>query len=200
LLLPDMSGLDLLAGIRAVGKNRDVPVIVVTVVADHNVISSFTVHDVLHKPLDPLALLSSLHRAGVGPERARRVLVVDDDPASLRLMEVTLETLGFSPICRTGGVLGLQAVIDLAPSAVVLDLQMPEMDGFEFLERLRRLPDHEHTPVIVWTMKDLSPAERSKLRASARSVISKDVPPTRGLLAELSVALNKKPSSSGELP
>jgi PAS domain S-box-containing protein len=173
LLLPDMSGLDLLAGIRASGKNRDVPVIVVTIVPSQNVVAGFTVRDVLHKPLEPRLLLDALSRAGVRPEQLGTILVVDDDPSSLRLMEAALAQLGYRCVCRSNGADGLAAAEALAPIAIVVDLIMPRMDGFEFLERLRRLPGCEQIPVIVWSVKELTPHEMDVLRESARGVISK---------------------------
>jgi PAS domain S-box-containing protein len=184
LLLPDMSGLDLLPGIRATGPNRNVPVIVVTV-ADHRVISGFAVHDVLRKPLDSRALLGSLERAGVKPDKPGSILIVDDDPGALRLMEATLVQLGYQAVCRTSGREGLEAAARLAPAAVVLDLLMPEMDGFEFLERLRKIPSHARTPVIVWTSKDLTANERVSLHESVQAVISKNGSGTQALLAEI---------------
>jgi CheY-like chemotaxis protein len=66
LLLPDMSGLDLLAALHGEGGKLGVPIIVVTVVPDAKVVAGFAVHDVLHKPLDRQTLLESLVRAGVG--------------------------------------------------------------------------------------------------------------------------------------
>lgn len=68
LLLPDMSGLDLLAALHAEGKQLAVPIIVVTVVPDTNVVAGFSVHDVLHKPLDRQSLVASLMRAGIASE------------------------------------------------------------------------------------------------------------------------------------
>jgi len=99
LLLPDMSGLDVLASIRAAGENRRTPVVVVTVVARRG---RRGVPGPRHAPeaLDATRLLDSLRRAGVPPERAGSVLVVDDDPASLRLMEAMLGQLGYRTSCH----------------------------------------------------------------------------------------------------
>ena len=67
LLLPDMSGLELLSALRGEARTHDIPVIVVTVVPDARVVAGFAVHDVLHKPLETDRLLASLARAGVSP-------------------------------------------------------------------------------------------------------------------------------------
>jgi DNA-binding response OmpR family regulator len=72
LLLPDMSGLDLLAALNGAHKNDRTPIIVITVVSDTKVVAGFTVHDVLHKPLDRDTLLASLARAGVNSQQAEK--------------------------------------------------------------------------------------------------------------------------------
>jgi PAS domain S-box-containing protein len=172
LLLPDMSGLDLLATLRVEGHAR-VPVVVVTVVPDVNLIAGFAVNDVLRKPIDRAAVLDALDRAGVRPDRPGGVLVVDDDPAALRLMDATLNQLGFSAITRSNGASALEAAEQLNPAAVVLDLLMPEMDGVEFLDRFRRIPAHVRTPVLIWTVKDLSVAEHAQLRQTAQCIVGK---------------------------
>jgi CheY-like chemotaxis protein len=99
--------------------------------------------------------------------------VVDDDPGALRLMDATLAQLGFAAITRTSGSAALAAAEQLQPIAVVLDLMMPEMDGIEFLDRFRRLPAHARTPVLIWTMKDLTESETARLLQSAQGVVSK---------------------------
>jgi PAS domain S-box-containing protein len=173
LVLPDMSGFDLLAALRAEPHMRETPVVVVTVIADAKLVAGFAVHDVLRKPLEPAALLASLERAGVRPDSHGGVLVVDDDPSALRLMDATLANLGFTAITRSTALSGLEAAETLEPRAVVLDLMMPGMDGIEFLDRFRRIPKHLRTPVLIWTMKDLTASEQEQLRHSAQGIVSK---------------------------
>lgn len=185
LVLPDMSGLDLLAALRAEPHMRGTPVVVVTVIADAKLIAGFAVHDVLRKPLEPAALLGALERAGVRPDSHGGVLVVDDDPSALRLMDATLANLGFTAITRSTALSGLEAAEQLEPRAVVLDLMMPGMDGIEFLDRLRRLPAHLGTPVLIWTSKDLSPSEQKQLRQSAQGIVSKSGPSAASVIAQL---------------
>ncbi|HSN30859.1 MAG TPA: response regulator, partial [Kofleriaceae bacterium] len=174
LLLPDMSGLDCLAALRAEGRARMTPVIVVSVAHDVGLVTAFAVHDVLKKPLDSGSLLTALERAGVRPDRRGGILVVDDDPGALRLMDATLAQLGFSTITRSTGASALEAAQRLHPSAVVLDLVMEGMDGVEFLDQFRQLPEHVRTPVLIWTMKELTHAETERLRAAAQAVVSKN--------------------------
>jgi PAS domain S-box-containing protein len=174
LLLQDVNGFDLLARLRVEPHMRNVPVVVVTVVPDAKLVAGFAVHDVLRKPVDPAALVEALARAGVRPERPGGVLVVDDDPSALRLMEATLAQLGYEAITRSNGRAGLDAAAKLAPRAVVLDLMMPGMNGIEFLDHFRRLPEHARTPVLIWTMKELTASEQEQLRQSAQGVVSKN--------------------------
>ena len=191
LLLPDMSGLDLLAVLRAEGYARTAPVVVVSVVPDARQIAGFAVTDVLRKPLDRDALLRVLDRAGVRPDKPGGILVVDDDPGALKLMDATLAQLGYSAITRSTGQAALSAAEQLGPRAVVLDLMMPEMDGIEFLDRFRRLPAHARTPVLIWTMKDLSESEHVKLQESAQAIVSKNGNSPSTIVAQLRALLSE---------
>jgi CheY-like chemotaxis protein len=173
LLLPDMSGLDVLREISGGGRNRTVPVIVVTVVTEEGVTGAFAVHDLLPKPLERDALLHSLTRAGIVAASDGPVLVVEDDPHSAKLMATTLAQLGYDAVIASNGVTGLEMVERSDPGAIVLDLMMPVMDGFEFLHQLRQTARGRLIPVIVWTMKDLSHEEYTLLRSTAASVILK---------------------------
>ncbi len=185
MLLPDMTGLELLAKLRAEPRTKATPVIVITVVPDAKVVAGFTVADILHKPLDRTDLLEALVRAGVHPDLPGGVLVVDDDPTALRLMDATLKQLGLAAITRSTGAAGLEAAAALAPTAIVLDLMMPEMDGVEFLAKLRALPDHARTPVVFWTNKDLTHAEQEHLLATAQGVAAKTDHGAHGIIAQL---------------
>ncbi|MDP2274191.1 MAG: response regulator [Archangium sp.] len=173
LLLPDANGLEVLQAIRQSPLNRDVPVIVITVVTEGGAAAGFTVHDILPKPVSAPSILGSLERAGVHSERGGRVLVVDDDAASTRLMSATLDQLGYRATTAHRGAEGLAIASEDPPIAVILDLLMPEMDGFEFLERFRALPRCKTVPVIVWTVKELSVADYRRLEASVQGILQK---------------------------
>jgi CheY-like chemotaxis protein len=190
LLLPDASGLDVLRAVRDCPRSREVPIIVVSVVTEQ-VMGGFVVHDVLTKPLAPDALLCSLERAGVLPPGTGPVLVVDDDSSSARLMVETLEQLGFRAVVAGDGHQALEKAQQERPSAVVLDLLMPHLDGIGFLDRFRAEPIWSHIPVLVWTVKDISPAERSELLQRTEAVMLKDGRGTRNLLHTLKDHLPK---------
>jgi signal transduction histidine kinase/DNA-binding response OmpR family regulator len=184
LLLPDMNGLDVLRAVRSEVANRDVPIIVITVVAVHGAVAGFAVHDFLTKPFDPPALVESLERAGAGP-KGSEVLVVDDDASARQLMAATLGQQGYTAHCVPSGRGGLERARVQPPQAVVLDLMMPEMDGFQFLEQFRQLPNCRRIPVIVWTAKDLTADELARLRASAQGVVAKNGNVATTLMDEL---------------
>jgi PAS domain S-box-containing protein len=187
--LPDMSGLEVLQRIRRGDKSPDIPIIVVTIVAERSAIAGFPVHDVFTKPIDGLAILASLDRAGLSNDVTGSVLVVDDDLGSLRLMAATLEKLQYKAICTQNGASALSAVETVPPLAVILDLLMPGMNGFEFLEHFRRHPRNREVPVIIWTAKDLSTAEQVRLRESAQTVLRKSDRGIPALLEELKMLL-----------
>ncbi|HUQ07371.1 MAG TPA: response regulator [Kofleriaceae bacterium] len=196
LLLPDMTGLQVLRQLRSAGKNQQVPVIVITVVAEPGAVAGFAVHDVLPKPLDVDTLLESLTRAEVTPSASRSVLVVDDDPAALELMSHALQRLGYTAHCERDGEHALASVRASPPTAIILDLIMPGMTGFEFLAQLRADPRWHGVPVIVWTGKDLSSEEHQLLRASANAVVTKGHGGSAGVIAELTARVKGRAAIS----
>jgi signal transduction histidine kinase/DNA-binding response OmpR family regulator len=192
LLLPDMGGWDVLKAIRAGGPNQATPVVVVSVVVEKGIGAGYAIHDFLAKPVRAEDLLASLHSAGLRPNAGRPVLVVDDDPQARRLMETMLEAIGYSSVEAASAEEGLALAAQEEPAAVILDLSMPGMDGFEFLERFRGMPSGRSTPVIVWTVKDLTAVDHGRLAAWAQAVVMKDG--TQRLLEELRTHVPLRPS------
>jgi CheY-like chemotaxis protein len=176
-----MAGLEVLRAIRVEGASRDSKVIVVTVVAERSAVGGVLVHDMLPKPLNSRALVGSLERAGVSATMMRPILVVDDEPDARALMAAALTQGGYRPICASDGRSALGMLDEIKPQAMVLDLMMPEMDGFEVLIQLRERPEYVDLPVIIWTAKDLTPEDDRRLRASARAICHKGSPPTDAL-------------------
>jgi CheY-like chemotaxis protein len=175
LILPDTGGWDVLHSIRAVGPNQNTPVIVVTVVAERNVAKGFPVQDYLVKPVRSEALLEALKNAGVLPlAETTRVMVVDDDLKILKLARVGLESGGYQVVCHSNGLDAIEDARRREFAAVVLDLLMPKMDGFEFLDHFRKIAQCQATPVIVWTNKDVTAADLERLKFSAQMIALKD--------------------------
>jgi protein-histidine pros-kinase len=172
-LLPDADGRTVLAALRERGPNVDTPVIVMTVVAEDGVLAGFHVQQILTKPVTREQLLASMGGAGIAPDTSRPILVVDDDPNALKLAEVTLAAAGYGTVCCPDGAAALRVVGSASLAAVVLDLDMPGMDGFEVLDELRRRPSSRSVPVLVWTVLDLPPEKRARLLAKAQAVLSK---------------------------
>ncbi len=173
LLLPDTNGLSLVQALRKEPRVQGVPVIVISMVSEQ-VTAGFVVSGVLQKPLDPAELLGALRRVGLEPPGAGPVLIVDDDAPSSKLISATLVQMGFRVVVADDGEKALEQARVERPALVVLDLVMPNLDGFGFLQQFRAVPAWSAIPVLVWTVKDLSSTEQAQLHAAAAAVIPKD--------------------------
>jgi len=118
-------------------------------------------------------LIEAVRRAVGGSEGGRPILVVDDNPRDLKLAAKVLSLQGYQIITSADAKAALEEAERVEPAAVVLDLLMPEMDGFEFLRQLRMRAAHRQTPVIVWTAKALSSADRKRLRRGVQAIVLK---------------------------
>ncbi|HWH77572.1 MAG TPA: response regulator, partial [Candidatus Binatus sp.] len=167
IMLPDMSGRNVLEQLRQRGLNQQTPVIVVTLLAHKGVVAGFQVADIMSKPVSRSDLVNALERCQVKAGTRGPILVVDDDATALRLADEMLRQLGYRTICRQDAASALKAASKKIPAAVVLDLVMPEMSGFEFLKRFRKTRRGRGVPVVIWTGKDLTDAERSELRGAS---------------------------------
>lgn len=133
-------------------------------------------------------LLAAL--AQIDPSRTRRILVVDDHADARRLITRILNAHGDYVVREAGS--GAEALADThrtVPDLVVLDLMMPEMDGFELLERLKAQPHTAHVPVVVVTAKTLTPEEWKRLEGHITRLMTKGDLLSEDLLSEISRAL-----------
>jgi PAS domain S-box-containing protein len=197
LLLPDMTGLDVLASIRAEGLNCDVPVVVVTVVAGRSSVAGFAVSDILPKPIQKSALLAALRRADAAPQGPGNVLVVNDDSRALQFMGETLEQLGYHAVCRSSGADALAELDQLRPQAIILDIMMQDIDGVAFLDQLRQQPQWRHTPVFLWADKELGFNQYARLAASAETALHHGQGSLDTLLQDLDAILPVHPAQEG---
>ena len=171
-ILPDLDGWTVLAALRGIPELVNTPVVVATVVDDPRRAMVLGAIGHLMKPIDRDALLRLLAPyCGTGP--AITVLVVDDDADQrLRVREI-LAAEGWSVVEAENGRVALDRLATARPDIILLDLMMPEMDGFEFLARLQSDATLRDIPVIVITARDLTAEDRRRLGAGARDVLSK---------------------------
>jgi CheY-like chemotaxis protein len=118
-------------------------------------------------------------------------LVVDDDATACELMASTLRGLGFETVCVADGREALDRLPALRPDAVILDLLLPSLNGFEFLHALRQQP-RPHPPVFVWTSLDLDADNLQRLAQSAQAVVNKGQGGLEVLVEELRVWRNRR--------
>jgi len=141
----------------------------------------------LRKPVDRAMLINALERANRAS--LSRVLVVDDDPDALDLAVAMLEGGGYDIVTATNGREALEAIAGQKPDAIILDLMLPEMDGFEVVHRMSLNPEWRAIPVILLTARDLSHEERRALDIGTARIIQKGNFSRDELLAEVKTAI-----------
>ena len=119
------------------------------------------------------------------PAGDRTILVVDDDPAALKMAAIALREMGYRPVCCADPEDALRMAAANPPGIVIVDLLMPGVDGFAFVSRFRAMPAGRDVPIIVWTVKDLDAAERRRLQPSITGFVSKNTGGSYALVAEL---------------
>ncbi|HMF66458.1 MAG TPA: response regulator [Phyllobacterium sp.] len=182
-IMPGQDGWSVLREIKSDKALRDIPVILATVVADREMGLAFGAADHLIKPIDPQQLIATLNAvAGAG---RHDVLIVDDDPATRELFRRVLVREGWRVREATDGQRGLVELEAGRPTVMVLDLMMPNMDGFALLRAIQDRPDLVDIPVVVVTSKDLTRDELNWLNMRASEVVRKGTKGRADLIAAL---------------
>ncbi len=141
--------------------------------ANQELSASFAIANVLCKPIRSDEIASAMATLKLSGEQRTHVMVIDDDPSALDLMHATLASIGIEASCFQDGRVALQQIDQHRPTAIVLDLMMPEFDGFQVLHALQSLPAWREVPVFIWTGMMLTDDEYATLAASARAVLIK---------------------------
>jgi CheY-like chemotaxis protein len=171
IMMPDLDGWTVLAAIKGDPDLVDLPVVLMTIVDEKNRGYALGATEYLVKPVDRQKLFDVL-RTLCG-SAGRPVLMVDDDDLGRQQMRAALEQQGWTVIEASDGRDALTRLSEAQPVAVILDLMMPEMDGFEFLEEMRRTAEWRDIPVVVVTAKDLTDADRIRLNGGVERIIQK---------------------------
>jgi signal transduction histidine kinase/DNA-binding response OmpR family regulator len=164
-LMPGQDGWSVLSALKADPELADIPVVMLTLLDDRNLGTALGAADYLVKPFDRDQLLRTLTRH-CGAGSPGQVLVAEDDPATREMLRRILEKDGWTVAEADNGRQALSRIARQRPDLIVLDLMMPEMDGFEFLTELGQHPDWRSIPVVVVTARDLTAEDRLFLNGS----------------------------------
>jgi PAS domain S-box-containing protein len=177
ILLPEVDGWEVLNRLKADEATRDIPVVVVSVVDNVALGRALGALDYFVKPVDGKALLSRLGQftftTKVKSEPVR-VLVVDDEQANLDLLEALLKPAGFGVLRASGGQEGIAMAKSEMPNLILLDLMMPNVNGFDVVEALRAEEATRSIPVMVLTAKVLTADDKKALNGQVAAIFERN--------------------------
>ena len=172
-MMPDLDGWSVLAALRQDTELADIPVIMVTILDEQRRAASLGAAGYLTKPIDRDRLRRILGRFRT-PARATRVLLVEDDADQRERLRAWLEGQHWLVQEAANGREALACLQADRPDVILLDLMMPEMDGFAVVAALQKEPRWRDVPVIVITARDLDAQDRARLNSGVQSVLVKE--------------------------
>ncbi len=183
-MMPGMDGWTVLAALKNERETADIPVIMITIVDNRNLGYALGAAEYLTKPIDRERLASVLVRYGSGVDKV--ALVVEDEPDSHEVISRMLESEGWRVRHASNGREALEEVAKGRPAVILLDLMMPEMDGFQFLDELHKRKEWKDIPVIVVTAKELTAEERKVLNGHVSRILQKGAYQKKELIEQVS--------------
>jgi PAS domain S-box-containing protein len=195
-LMPEMDGWAVLAEFKADPELADIPVVMASIIEENRLGFTLGAAEYVTKPIDRRRLLSVLERL-VGRTPGATALVVEDDDSTRSLLRRTLERAGWAVSLAENGRVGLERMRESTPAVVLLDLMMPEVDGFQFLEEVRRNTAWDGVPIIVITAKILTDADRQRLNGGVEAVVAKGGRTRETLLDEVRQLVSRHAVATG---
>ena len=171
IMMPDLDGWTVLAAIKGDPALASTPVVLMSIVDQKNRGYALGAADYLVKPVDRTKLIETL--TNICGSISGRALLVDDDEVVRRGVRHALVPIGWQVTEAENGQVAVEALATAQPDVIILDLMMPKMDGFEFLDELRSRPDWQDIPVVVITAKDLTEKDRARLNGGVERIIQK---------------------------
>jgi len=189
-LMPTKDGWQVLRELKACPQTQHIPIIVCSIVSNEGLGFSLGAADYLVKPIMEEELLAALNRVNRKEEGEVEVLVIDDQADDILLIRRMLEAQHRYRVTEAdGGQAGIDLVHERKPDIVILDLMMPEVDGFAVLEDLKRESDTRDIPVVVITAKELTEEEQQRLNGQVEVLLRKGLFTEQELLEDLGKAL-----------
>ncbi len=186
-LMPGQDGWSVLNQLKSDPELANIPVVMQSILDESNKAFMLGASDYLTKPINRSQIIEVVRR--LQNQSNRCALVVEDDIHSQTLMAEWLRGEGWDVHTAKNGLEGLQAFLEAEPGLIILDLMMPAMDGFEFLEQVRQQPKATDASVIVVTAKDLTAEDLERLNGGVKRIIQKGSHKTDDILNEIKRSL-----------
>jgi PAS domain S-box-containing protein len=191
IMMPNTDGWTVLTSLKSDPATRHVPVVICSIIEQTDKGFNLGASDYLVKPILEEDLVDAIHKLNKNGD-IREVLVIDDDPNDLRLIEKILTEHGhYNPTLAEGGRKGWEAINARPPQAIILDIFMPEMDGFTILEKLRENPALSEIPVLVVSGGGLTNEQHQQLADYGKRLIIKGSLKEEELIASIESALRR---------
>src|SRR5262249_50932477 len=171
IMMPAFEGWTVLAAIKGDPALASTRVVLMSIVDQKTSGYALGAAEYLVKPVDRAKLVETL--SGMCGSTAGRALLIDDDEVVRRSVRQALEPIGWKVTNAENGEAAVGALEAARPDVIILDLMMPKMDGFRFLDELRRRSDWQDLPVVVITAKDLTQEDRDRLNGGVDRIIQK---------------------------
>jgi signal transduction histidine kinase/CheY-like chemotaxis protein len=195
-LMAEGNGFETLVALKKAPETAGIPVIILSIVDQKKIGFALGATDYLVKPIPKHILLETLNKYVFASSMDDSViLLVDDDPKSLELLEETLRSAGYETQSVQNGVRALEVLSSKIVDAVLLDLLMPGMDGFEVIRHVRSRPNLQDLPIFVMTGKTLTSEEISLLNSQTQAFFQKNGLWQTQLTTEIARVLNSKKRS-----
>ncbi|HUF11651.1 MAG TPA: PAS domain S-box protein [Longimicrobiales bacterium] len=193
IMLPDMDGWEFLGRIKALPGLRRVPIVIISIVADSEKGFALGAAAVMQKPISRKELYESLVGLGLlplTPGVTLKVLVVDDDPKALELAVLGMKELAATILTASGGLEAIDIARAEQPDLIVLDLLMPEVNGFDVVESLQENAGTASIPILVITAKQLDAQDRERLNGYVTAIMEKGAGDQSRFLTEVRRAMS----------
>jgi PAS domain S-box-containing protein len=171
-LMPGMDGWTVLSALKSDPELTDIPVVMLSIIDDQKMGVPLGASDFLTKPVDRDRLVHALHRYKRGPGSGP-ILLVEDDEAVRDMLRRTLGKEGWTTIEAENGRVALEMLSRQKPALIVLDLMMPQMDGFEFAAELQKSPEWRTIPVMVLTAMTINAEDGARLNGAVQQILAK---------------------------
>jgi signal transduction histidine kinase/CheY-like chemotaxis protein len=183
-MMPQMDGWAVLAELKDDSRVKHIPVIMLSMIENHELGYSLGAAEYLLKPVEQYQIAQVLNKYRIS-SRHGKVLVIEDDMMIRDMIKHMLHKDDWEVISANNGKVGLEQVQTQQPDIILLDLMMPEMDGYEFISRLREQKQQRKIPIIVLTAKDITITDHQQLSDEVHVIFQKGAYKKEELLTEL---------------